>query len=232
MKNMSNQLIDGNPTECVSLTVADICGNTDNELYDPDLIYADALKIMGKDPNTAGLDPIAGMQAAVVYGCLPMSQESFNAKTMGELYIANWKNYPLYERQAAQQHVRRGVRGLYSFGDIGRHMMETNTGALLSMKWYQNFTFPQNGILPLPRGNFSYHCVAVYDEGDEGLVVKPWLGPDFGEDGYAVISKEVFDQCFVEAYGFDPNGWRWLNLATIAVTHPWIISDILPLLKA
>ncbi len=231
LKNFPNQNTDGDPNSCVALTVADICGNIDGELYDPDLIYADALKIMNKAPNTAGLDPLAGMQAAVIYGCLPLTQDSFDAKTMGELYIANWQNYPLYERQAAQQHVQRGVKGLYSFQSIRRHLLETETGASLSMKWYQSFAHPQNGILPAPRGNFSFHDVAVYDATPEALMIKPWLGADYGDGGYTWLSWEFFDQVYEVAYGFDPNGWRWLNLATYACVKPWLIPDVLPLLR-
>ena len=49
-----NQLIDGDPQECVALSVGDIAGNIDSQLYDPDFTYALTLKLMNKTPNTGG----------------------------------------------------------------------------------------------------------------------------------------------------------------------------------
>ncbi len=230
--NFPNQIIDNDPTECVALTVADICGNIDNQLYDPDLIYANALKIENETPSTLGLDPLAGMQAAIVYGCLPMTLDTFSAKTMGQLYIANWQNYPLFQRQEAQKHTRNGIKPLKSYQDISSHLNKNIGGVSLAMKWFESFNNPgPDGVLPAPTGPFSYHNVAVYDNPLKGLQIKPWLGDTYGLYGYGYMNQSVFNQVFIQANAFDPNAWRWLSLATISVTHPWTIPDVLPLLK-
>jgi len=227
-----NQIIDGNQTECVALTVADICGNIDSELYDPDILYAYTLRLMNQWPNTGGLDPYTGMLTPIVYGNLPVSLETFTAKTVGELYVANWQNYTPYQRIMAQQHTKRGVKRLYSFSDITNYLDTYRCGVSLAVKWYQSFNSPAaDGTLPPPTGEFSYHNVAVYDDPFGYLLIKPWLGATYGQGGYARMPQATFNQVFISAAGFDPNAWRWGNLVQIALTHPQSIPDILPLLK-
>ncbi len=232
LKNFPNQLIDGDPTECVALTVADICGNMDGVPYDPDFLYAYTLKLMGKEPNTSGLDPLTGMLTPVVYGLLPLSAADFSAKVMGELYVANYKNYSMDDRLLAQKFPRTGVKSLWSHQEIVDFINKTQTGVSMSIKWYGSFALcGSKGILPEPTGNFSYHNVAVYDGGPDGLMLKPWLGGGFGHGGYCYMSESIFNEVFQSAAGF-VDSWRWFSLASIATTRPWVIPDILPLLYA
>lgn len=227
-----DQRIDNDQTECVALTVADICGNIDGVAYDPDFLYAYTLKLMGKEPNTAGLDPLTGMLTPIVYGLLPTTMADFSAKTMGELYIANWKNYAMEDRVAAQQLFRTGVKSLWAYHEIVDFISKTQTGVSMSIKWYGSFNFCRDGgVMQEPKGNFSYHNVAVYGADSRGLQIKPWLGPDFGHGGYCYMSPGIFNEVFQSAAGF-VDGWRWLSLASIGVTRPWILPDIMPLLYA
>ncbi len=228
-----NQRIDGNPQECVALTVADICGNIDMVPYSPDFLYAYTLKLMGREPNTSGLDPLTGMLTPIVYGLLPMIAAEITAQQMSELYIANWRNYSPYVRSVAQKTSRKGVISLYSYQEIISYLNRYQQGVSLSVKWYESFNLTgPNGLLPEPRGNFTYHNVAVYDHPLQGLQLKPWLGSNFGDGGYCYMNQSIFNEVFQSSAGFDPNAWRWLSLASIAVTRPYIISDVLPLLYA
>jgi len=228
LQQFPNQTTDGNQTECVALSVADIVGNITGQLYDPDYVYACALKIMNLPPNTNGLDPYAGMLAAILYGLLPISLEDFSAKTIGELYVANWQNYAVDDRTTAQEHVMKGVKSLHSFDDITKYMTTYKAGVSLALRWYESFNSPDsNGLLKEPAGSFTYHNVAIYELTPLGLRVKPWLGSDFGDHGYVYMTPNVFEQCFEEAYAYDPATWRWFSLATMAVTRPWIIPDCL-----
>lgn len=224
-----DQLIDGDPQECVALSVADIKGNIDSQLYDPDYTYAMTLKLMGVGPTTSGLDPYSGMLSAIVYGTLPITLESFTAKTMGELYIANFLNYTQAQRTFAQSKAMNGVTSLFSYNDICNWLGTEKSGVSLAIRWYESFNTPNaDGTLPAPAGGFTYHNVAVYDDQLKGLMIKPWLGPTFGAGGYAFMSSTTFDLVFQSAAAFNPDAWRWFSLAQIAVTHPAIISDILP----
>ena len=228
-----NQEIDNNQTECVALTVTDICGNIDSQLYDPDFSYAFTLKLLGVQPTTAGLDPYSGMLSAVAYGLLPISLETFTSKVMGELYAANFQNYPSKDPPAALKWAMRGVKQFYSYQDIIRHLDASKTGVALAMRWYSSFNTPnQDGSLPAPIGQFSHHMVAVYGHDARGLQIKPWLGKDFGQGGYTYLSEATFNLVVQSAFAFDPAAWRWMSLAKIAVSHPKIIGDILPQLTA
>ena len=228
-----NQLIDGDPQECVALSVADIAGNIDSQLYDPDEVYALCLKLLNEAPNTNGLDPFTGMLTAVAYGLLPISYEAFTAKVMGELYVANFRNYTPQEFTASLRWAKKGVVTLDSYSDICGWLLSQKTGVSLAMKWYQSFDTPNaDGTLPAPSGTYSLHNVAVYDDVLQGLVIKPWLGPTFGAGGYAYLSQANFDLVVQGMWAFSPNAWRWLSLAQIAVTHPNVIGDILPQMTA
>ncbi len=229
LQQFPNQLIDNDPTECVSLSVTDICGNIDNQLYDPDIHYAYTLRLMNQTPNTGGLDPYTGMLTPIVYGLLPITLETFTSKVMGELYVANWQNYTADERLAALKWAQKGVNSLNSYRAIQNYLKTYGMGVSLAIKWYESFSTPnQDGTLPAPQGNFSYHNVAVYEDTFGGLRIKPWLGPNFGSSGYGYLTETTFNLIFQSAAGFNPQGWRWLWLAQIAVTHPSCISDILP----
>jgi len=232
LKQFPNQLIEGSYTECAGITVADICGNIDGIPYDYDYVYANALRLANTPPTTAGSDPYEAMLSAVVYGLVPYTMDETNAAKMGELYVANWKNYSPQVRTEALKHSRRGVKTLYTYQDIVDHILTTGTGVSIAMKWYDSFRYPnQDGTLPAAVGITSNHDVAAYELTSKGLRIKPWLGSSYGDGGYCYMTEATFSITAFAAYGFDPNAWRWMSLAKIAVTHPWSIPDILPIMQ-
>src|ERR1700712_5369521 len=105
-----NQLIDGNMTECVGISVCDIATDADGVTYDPDFTYAMAFRLQGKEPDTIGVDAWAGMQSAVAYGLLPMTADTLPVLQYGELYVANWRNYPQDQLTLAAQYARNGAK--------------------------------------------------------------------------------------------------------------------------
>lgn len=217
-KFFPDQRVDGDFTECCGLTIADIMGNKDGVLYDPDFAYSMGLYIRGQQPSTAGEDPYWTMAGAVSYGALSVSLETFTAKTMGELYASNYNNYTALQKSSALSHVENGFKALYTIDDIKTYMLQYRMGASLAMHWYQSFMTPNpDGSLPQPSGQFSYHNVAVYDAGDKGLMIKPWLGANFGDGGYVYLSPALFDQVFVEAYGFTLDSNRFFSQLKIMV---------------
>lgn len=233
-QQFANQLIDGDANECVALTVGDIAGNITHQLFDPDYTYAFTHYLEKVSPTEKGLHPYEGMLCPIVYGLLPISYDTFTAKIMGEDYVADIIHYSDTQRREAAKWVTSGLPiALHSYQDIFSYLNRYGAGVSLAVKWYTSFNTPNpDGSLPAPSGNFSYHNVAVYDAPMRGLMIKPWLGPDYGDHGYAYMTQTVFNQVFQEAYGFQINGWRWGSLAWIGATHPHIITkDILPQLK-
>lgn len=220
LKLFPNQKTDGDFTECTALAVTDICGNMDGRPYDPDFTYAMTLKLQGAIPTTAGADPLSAMQSAIAYGLLPSSEQDFTALSMGELYVANWQNYSKEDIQSAFKYIKNGVRVLGAdFQAIKSFIQETGTGVSISLRWYENFMTPEGGILLPPSGDFGYHQVVAYDIDERGLLIKPWLGPDYGDGGYARLSEDVFNQVVQNAYGFDKDALRWITLLGIVATR-------------
>jgi len=96
----------------VAITVTDIKGNIDGKVYDPDFTYAHTLLLEGVEPTTEGSDPLAGMQSVVAYGVAPAELATFTALNMGELYVANYRNYSPAQNREALLHTEGGFRNL------------------------------------------------------------------------------------------------------------------------
>lgn len=223
-KIFPNQLIDNNPTECTAIAACDIAGNILNTVFDYDFTYAMTLRLEGSQPTTAGADPYIAMQSAFFYGMLPFAEQDFSSKELGELYAANWKNYSAVDIASALKYAQKGVKCLGSFDEIVSFIAATRTGVSLPLKWYQTFNVPPpSGVLPTPAGQFSYHNVACYGITDDGLLIlKPWLGSDFGDHGYVYMSRSTFKAAtlpYQYAYGFDPAANRILSIIWLALTR-------------
>jgi hypothetical protein len=230
LQRFPNQNIELRSTECVGETVADIVGNIVGVPCDAGYSFAATLRVMGVTPTTAGSDPYSGALSGIVYGALPTVKEPFDATTMGELYEANLDNYPVPDKQAAEQYAQNGIVLLESYTDIVNFLSLNKGGVILPMRWYQSFMTPNpDGTLPMPSGGITDHCVAVYEATTLGLRVKPWLGANYGTGGYCYMPEALFPTLFFgEAWGFDKSRSRWFSLASASVMRPWIIKDTLP----
>lgn len=230
-----NQAVDGTYTECVAITVADILGDRDNINYSPDFTYAMTLRLQGIAPNTSGLDPWSAMLSAVAYGMLPMSDANFTALQMGELYIANWQNYEADDRATALKHVQNGCKPVYLTFDAVLQAAQANYGVSMPMSWYSSFSTPNpDGTLSPANGAITYHNVRVVGQktlnGVRYMIVKPWLGKNYGLGGYGLLSENQFLLCAKDAYVFDPSANRIFSLLGIAVTRYPYLAEFLPAL--
>lgn len=226
-----NQLTEHDEQECVGITVADIVGNILGIVCDPDYSYATSFMVSGDTAGVDGTDPLAGFQAAVCYGVLPASNETFTAATMGEAYVAQFNNYPPNQVADARQYAQNGILPLGSFDDYIKYLSTYQQGAGLSMKWYPTFMGTSaDGLLPEVGGAYFEHEVAVYDYDPQGdwLVIKPWLGQGFGAGGYAYMSRQRFAQVFQGGHGFNPFALRWLSLLGIASRRYPVLLSFLP----
>lgn len=233
-KRFPNQLLDGDPTECVAITIADICGNLDNTSYDSDFTYAMTLHLQGVEPTTAGSDPYYGMNSAVAYGLLPSAIDTTSAKDQGEIYVANWQNYTEEQRLEARKHRQNGIidygtSNLYE--KIVNHLTLKKTPLSMPLIWHSSFMDTVSGVLPAPSGGTYNHNVAVYGVRDDGmLIIKPWIGQDYGDGGYGYMSKEICDQVAVGAYAFDKEAiWSVSILKIILLLLRVVIYDMLRL---
>ncbi len=228
-----NQQIDGDPDECVAITVTDILGDKDNINYSPDFTYAMTLRLAGSSPSTAGSDPWSGMLSAVGYGLLPMSDADFTSLVKGELYASNWQNYAADDCKTALSHAQNGARVVDLNFNTVLAEARANFGVSMPMLWFSSFTTPDaTGILPPARGPITRHNVRVVGQktvaGVRYMVIKPWLGKKYGWGGYGLMSQNQFIICTQAAYVFNPAANRFFSLLGIAVTRYPFLADFIP----
>lgn len=231
LQRFPNQNIEDRPDECVGETWADIIGNIENQAMDAGYCYAYALWCNRTAPTTSGSNPYSGGVGGLVYGAIPTEDQPFDAETTSELYEANIDNYPVIDRLLALHNTPNALQGLFSYQDIKNYLSMSLGGAQLGICWYESFDTPnQDGTLPAPSGSFTNHCVAVYENTPLGLRIKPWLGPNYGADGYSFMSEATFNLVFQNASAF-ALGSRWWSLAYYGCTRPWLLKDIIPQLS-
>jgi hypothetical protein len=226
-----SQNADHRPTECVGYSICDVVGNIVNIQCDPGFSYAATLRVMGVSPETAGSDPYSGLLSAIVYGVLPLQNETFDASSTSELYEANLGNFSPIQRSLASLHAQKGIKLLESYQQVVDWLNSGQGGVVFPMIWYESFLNPNpDGTLPEPSGSTSKHCTALYETMPNGSFrQKAWLGSDFGLGGYDFISEDIFNKTTTgECWGIDTSASRWFSLATVSVMRPWIIKDTLP----
>lgn len=228
LKRFPNQNLENRPTECVGETVADIIGNLSLQEMDAGFSYAAALRVNNSPPTTAGSNPYAGMLGAIIYGTLPTDKVPFDVNLMDELYEANWYNYTGTSKQTAELYAQNGILILKNYQDVV-NCLKVGLPVSLSVRWHKSLFSPYpNGVLPAPSGQIFNHNVAVYEETSLGLRIKAWLGPEYGQGGYAFMPESVFNEVYFAAYAFNPKSWRWMSLASTGCFRPWLLPDILP----
>lgn len=233
LKWLPNEPVSGDNNFCVGFTVADIVGNIIGQPCDLEFSYAAGLHVADSTPTTLGEDPNCGMLGAAIFGALPVSQETFNTQTTSQLYTANFANYTPFEKINALKNAQNGLLPLNSYQDITNYLTTYKQGVSLAIRWFESFDIPNaDGTLPVPSGAYTNHNVGVWDFGDLGLLIKPYLGSNWGLGGYCYLPQVMFNQIFFYAAGFNPNAYRWLTLATNALSHPNLIPEILPMLKS
>lgn len=227
-----NQLINGETSACVGLTVCNLSTNKSGILFDGDFSYAMAFRLLGKEPNTVGVEAWAGMQAGVAYGLLPASLDTMSALVDGELYVAQWLNYPQSQRDAALPYARNGAKRVnVDFDVILAEVAANKEGVGLELNWYASYKAPDAlGRLPSPSGARTEHMVTVTGqvtiEGEVRMEIKPYLGKEYGVGGFSSLSRAQFYQCAFGAYAYNDSMRRWWSLVGIAITYKYpYLSD-------
>lgn len=218
LKLFPQQLGNFDNDECCALTVCDLLGNILNTPFYHGFTYAATQFLEGVTPNTGGTDPWTALQSAIAYGCLPTSMASDVASVASELYEANWANWSPAEKKAAL-----GFQGIAP-KDVGvdydgmiTWMQKTGEGVMVPLSFFSSFLNAPGGVLPPPSGTTSPHCVAVYLVNGEP-VMKPLLGPDWGNGGYGNFTRELFDTIVKNVFAIDPYGSHLIAILTIAAS--------------
>ena len=221
-----NQLLDFNPTECTAITWTIIMGNYLGIPLNPDFTYAASLAVQGIAPNTNGSDPRAAAFSGCLYGCLPQTDETFTAKTVGELYASSFSNYTFAEHSEAAQYTIP-FKALSADWATVVSTLQSGFAVSLPMRWYWGANPPTVLTMPEPNAPFTLHNVAVWDSGDSrGLTIQPWLGTQ-GENGYFYLPEPVFNYAQDEQpFCLNPMGNRWLQIISMAFSYYPVALDI------
>jgi len=226
--------------ECVGFTRSDIVGNIIGQPCDLEYAYASGLWMSGSEPTTAGEDFYAGMAANLVVGDLLVSEETFNAQSKGQLYDANFSNYPADQVTEAQKNSMGGVSYLNSYAAIDSYLAKKIAGVPMVMQWYESFMVPNSdGTLPAPSGTFTEHCVGIWQSDSKGLLLKPYVNPGnikvptWGINGYCYLTEANYNLVNPSALGFNTQAsalLQWISLVQLWLAYPAARSTIWPLL--
>lgn len=243
---MPDQDQDGAPSECTGYWNADAATDIFKKLFSPDWHYAMTLWLEGEIPNELGADPDVAMQVGVLLGFLTSVSEGgapFNAKSVGELYAANWRNWGSVPSSVAAPFAQNGVLDALGNGDPLSSIIAASYTAKMPVScttpWYMewNESTPPSGVMPMPAspslltvpgyGQIPYHNYAIKGQktinGQVYGIVKAWNGANFGDHGFGYIGQDVAQAVFTQpqtgARIFDPQAIRVLGELKIIVEH-------------
>lgn len=233
LKVFANQTTDRDAYECVALSVVDIAGNILGQRFSNDFTYAATIFLEGAVPGDQGTNPLTGFQSAVAYGLLPLENAPFTSETMGEQYVSNWENYSPVVRKLALLHQLPSYKSLGADYDlVVRFMQTTGQGVALPVTWFASFSQAPSGQLPLPSGETSDHCLVAYlGDDNETIWFKAHLGATWGQQGYAVLTRQMFNTIVSDALSFDMQGSHWYAMLAILCTKYPYLYEYLPALS-
>ncbi len=157
------------PFGCTNYGSADLCADEDGKLYNPmdleNVTHANAL---------GGIDIRTALKATMqVWG----RTAYFNIRSYGIIDPFDAMRLAMYSSQPEKRAVSLGI------------------------PWMQEFMQPVNGIVPMPATvdtlGIPWHNPSICGwktiEGKPYLVVKPWIGTNYGDQGFCYFSREVFN---------------------------------------
>ncbi len=178
----------GMPNGCTGFTQSELCSDEDKCIYRPQFTYLKTQQIEGTAGQDVGCDIRDSLKSTLVYG----------VQLQGET-----------DEQAFDH--RRGsyyqVEPAPDYFDGIRSVLLRELSVSMASYWYDNFSNPdQFGIVTLPAANtpYSMHnykvCGFVTIAGTPYLKVKPWLGPQFGINGFCYFPREVVNFLLNQTY--------------------------------
>lgn len=205
-------------SECVGESVAYALSIIDNDIFDPDFSEAAGFKVAAQAPSDLGESPYYAMLGAVAYGGLVKSDDKSDPLQTSQLIESNFDNYTPEQKQTASIYIQRGFKSLRTYDDIIYYLNTQRWPVILGHHFYSTFLqpYPDHTLRTPPLGDtFTNHCGLITGYDSRGLEILMWVGPEYG---YAYMNRAIFLQCALEAYAFDPNGWRWLTLVQGALS--------------
>lgn len=211
---MPDQNADGNPYSCTAYTTTDLGTDQDGIVYEPKYTYMKTLYLQGLPPETNGSDIRPALKSAKIYGLLPKESVPENIKEKDEDYTANQANWNVELDKIAGllEHRKSGYFNIYEDGgqdwfDSFRSALYLNRndkrGISVGTPWFNEWTSPQAGVL---TDSFVYNGANLHSwhnwaikgwtsiNGTPYLIGKPWLGKNWGANGFCYVSRETINK--------------------------------------
>ncbi len=195
-----DQNAEARPNGCTGYTQSEVCADRDKRIYDPGYTYDKTRMMEGTLGQDVGCDIRDSLKSTRVYG----------VKAIGEsdLQAFGHRRGAYYAIEPAPDYFD-GVRSALVKG----HSVSMAT------PWYDIFNLPRAGIIQAPSDygqKSSYHnykaCGWKTINGTVYLKIKPWIGPQYGDNGFAYMPREVVNQLLNQTYtgafvldDYDPN---------------------------
>lgn len=234
---------DNKPTECTAYHVADTFTDILRKQCVPGFTFGATTFAENIEPTTAGADPLAALQSAVIAGVLT---SDYNAQPQTEIMDANWSNWAQYQRTAALNTIAVDVHSALGFTDPFNSIISTMwTGqvavALCTPFYHEWLETGPDGVMAMPKNvmdisNLAWHCWSA--KGQETvdkksyILGKAWVGSSWAKNGMGLISQDVMNAVMLVpgtgALVLVMKGRRWLPLCKIALSRPNTLGYVMP----
>lgn len=177
---------DGRPNGCSGYTQAETGQDEYGVVFNPGFNYEKTLLIAGSPPNSPCKIRDA-LKAPTIYGLEP--KEGGNP--------LEYRRGAYFDVDKVEKSYFEGVRSALWLNRLNKRTISCGT------PWFREWRTPKNGVLETPKkyvwdtstiGHNYKICGWKLVSNKPHLIIKPWVGPDWGDKGYAYISKDVFDK--------------------------------------
>lgn len=170
------------PNGCTAFTTTDIATDEDKVQYNPGFTYARTLLIEDAAPNSpCSIED--SMKSSTDYGLQAHGETDTDALT---------------HRRAPYFEIR--PHNGQDWFDAARSAIQTNKRSIsVGTQWFPEFT-ASGGVVDdfNLRSTTDWHCYKVSGWIPKGtniyLIVKPWLGPEYGDNGFFYFSRTAFNK--------------------------------------
>lgn len=196
------------PEGCGGEGIASVMGDLERKLFNPWFSYDEMCQAEGQTTNNP-VDLTFIVNEPVTSGVQDMNGVITKSPQWYEVKKLNGSLF----------------QGIVSAMSIGK------SSVAFASTWYQSFDFPTNGIVPSPAGLSSGHfwkfCGVKTINGASYLIAAPWLGPDWGEDGFCYFSQSIVDA--LDGQAFTPN--QSGNTEAIPVSRETLLKSLINFMK-
>lgn len=185
-----NQNADGYPEGCTGYTQSELCVDEDAVVYKPSYTYKQTLLIEGSAPSSA-CNIQDSLKSTIVYGVQGLNENTdIEAAThrRGQYFqLEETNNLDWFDSVRSTLWLNRFEKRSVSCGT----------------PWFKEWLIPHNGIVgdfawngdsnSVPWHNYKI-CGWKTVVGVPYLIVKPWIGSQWGDNGFCYFPREVFNR--------------------------------------